>query len=233
MKQKNIISGVMLVFLSLGLTMNASSQILISILLGDKLNSDKLEFGLMGGLNRTFLPGLDYSKGSTNLNLGFYFDLKISNQLYAHGSVLVVSKMGAKGLPVYLTGNQHLDTLFLNGSITRQLDYFNVPLELKYLFRNRFYIDGGVMLSLKHGARDVFLQEINEKNDLLFKKDISHQVKAIDAGLIGGIGYKISKQEPGLSIGARYYYGLVNIFKDQNESVNTSLFFYVQIPIGT
>ena len=53
----------------------AHSQVLISILFGDKLNSDKLEFGLQGGFNLTYLRGISESKGQNNWELGFYFDI--------------------------------------------------------------------------------------------------------------------------------------------------------------
>jgi len=37
----------------------AQSQVLITLLLGDKLNSDGLEFGLEGGLNWANVSGLE------------------------------------------------------------------------------------------------------------------------------------------------------------------------------
>lgn len=45
---KNLLLFAVLFFASA----SVQSQVLISSLLGDKLNSDKLEFGMDGGLNR-------------------------------------------------------------------------------------------------------------------------------------------------------------------------------------
>ncbi len=46
----------------------AKSQILISILLGDKLNTGAIEFGLTGGFNRNNLIGLKDAGGQNNGN---------------------------------------------------------------------------------------------------------------------------------------------------------------------
>ena len=43
-----------------------NSQVLISILLGDKLNSGKIEFGLDGGWSLSNLEGIKPSKGHSN-----------------------------------------------------------------------------------------------------------------------------------------------------------------------
>ena len=56
------------------------SQILISILLGDKLNSGAIEFGLTGGLNRTYMLQTENSKGLNQFNIGFYFDFKLKKE---------------------------------------------------------------------------------------------------------------------------------------------------------
>ena len=45
----------------------ARTQVLISILLGDKLNSGKIEFGLEGGANWSTIKNLD---GAKNLSPG-------------------------------------------------------------------------------------------------------------------------------------------------------------------
>jgi hypothetical protein len=124
MKIKILIS----VFLLFGYT--ANSQILISLLLGDKLNNGKMEFGLDGGLNMSSINGLDQSKNALGFNLGFYFDIKLSKSNPAwllHTGVIVKSPMGAADLPVYTLNNANLDTSFVEGSVARKLRYFNVP----------------------------------------------------------------------------------------------------------
>ncbi len=57
----------------------AKTQVLISILLGDKLNTGKIEFGLEGGANWSTMKNLDQAKSLSTFNLGFYFDIKLKN----------------------------------------------------------------------------------------------------------------------------------------------------------
>ena len=50
----------------------AKSQVLISLIFGDKLNSPFLEFGLEGGINFSNISNLESSGTNPGFNLGFY-----------------------------------------------------------------------------------------------------------------------------------------------------------------
>ena len=67
----------LLIFLGTMAAQQANGQILITLLLGDKLNSEGLEFGLEGGVNGSNLNGLETRNPLVNFNLGFYFDILI------------------------------------------------------------------------------------------------------------------------------------------------------------
>src|SRR5262245_61763225 len=117
MKMKKTLIVALLTFISTF----ASGQILISILLGDKLNSDKVEFGLDGGLAYTTLRGLDQAGTSRVLHLGFYFDIKATQTLLFHTGVIVKSTMGAAGLPSYTIGDPSLDAVLAPASVKRKI----------------------------------------------------------------------------------------------------------------
>ncbi len=76
----------------------AQSQILITLLLVDKLNSDGLEFGLEGGMNWTKISGLETADYARKWNLGLYFDIRIKNQWSLYTGVQVKSNFGVDGL---------------------------------------------------------------------------------------------------------------------------------------
>ena len=76
MSTKKIYLIVSLLFVSA--TIN--SQVLLSLVFGDKLNSDGLEFGLEGGVNWSDVSELG-TKSLANFNLGFYFDIRLKKQL--------------------------------------------------------------------------------------------------------------------------------------------------------
>jgi hypothetical protein len=78
---------------------SAQSQVLISLIFGDKLNSPFLEFGLDGGLNFSTISNLETSGTEMGFNLGFYFDIKSKKNpaWMINTGVIVKSPMGAHG----------------------------------------------------------------------------------------------------------------------------------------
>jgi len=210
-----------------------SGQVLISLLLGDKLNSGKIEFGLEGGANFMTLGGLPQAKSTTGFNLGFYFDIKVKESPWmVHTGVIVKSSMGTSNLPTYSLGDPDLDKLFATGSVERNFRYFNVPVTAKYNFKNHLSLDGGVMLGLLYKAFDHFSADVNG-SDLTYKQDILDQYHRLDVGATAALSYKLMKGL-GMNFSARYYYGLADITKygTQPSQFNRSLYIVVGIPIG-
>ncbi|MBE9485331.1 MAG: PorT family protein, partial [Bacteroidetes bacterium] len=79
--QKTRLLKPLIILLSLMMLSSLSrSQILISILLGDKLNSGAIEFGLTGGLDRTYMLQTEGAKGLNQFNIGFYFDFRLKKE---------------------------------------------------------------------------------------------------------------------------------------------------------
>ena len=56
-------------------------------------------------------------------------------------------------------------------------------------------------------------------------------INKFDAGFTFGLGYNIGKGR-GLTIGAKYYFGLIDVYKDISGTKNNSLFLKVNIPVG-
>ncbi len=210
------------------------SQVLISILLGDKLNSGKLEFGLDGGWSLSTLSGAEGAKTHSNYNLGFYFDFAMKNPSWlVTTGVRVKSTMGAEGLPVYSLHDQNLDQVFATGSVIRKLNYFNVPVMMKYRFKNHLYAQAGIQLGLKYKARDEFVNSVQDEDDLTYTLDIKKQYHPLDGGLCAGLGYRLIKGN-GMNIGLQYYYGLIDVrISDTTPNeFNRALYVNVGIPIG-
>jgi hypothetical protein len=212
----------------------ANSQVLISLLLGDVLNSEKIEFGLDGGVNYARIANLEPSRAAAIFNIGFYFDIKFTDHVMLHTGVLVKSNQGADKLAVYSLDNPDLDAIFSTGYVTRKINTFAVPILFKYRFAKLFHVEAGPMLSLRTKGYDEFKNTLIDKNDVSYKLDIKDNYKRIDAGVMVGAGIKLSKVPKSSQIGVRYYYGLVdplidNAGKSQNFS---SLYLYFSIPIG-
>jgi hypothetical protein len=213
---------------------SSASQVLISIILGDKLNTGKIEFGLEGGANWSTIKGLDGAQTLPGFNLGFYFDIKLKNPSWMiNTGVIVKSPMGANKLPVYSLNNDTLDQAFAGGHIKRKLRYFNVPVLIKYKFRNNLFIKGGIQLGLRYKAFDEFHNTILEKDDLKYKLSIKDQLNTIDAGIAFGLGYRFLSGN-GMNLIIQYYYGLTDIMKDDLSPAQYNRVFYLTagIPIG-
>ena len=112
------------------------------------------------------------------------------------------------------------------------LNYFNVPILMKYKFDNGLFVELGPMLSLLHKAFDVYNGEYDDE-DLTLAVDVKENTNRLDVGVEGGIGYYLIKRN-GIYVGVRYYQGLRNIAHDQStlSMLNRSFFLYASIPIG-
>lgn len=211
----------------------SKSQILISLVFGDKLNSDKIEYGMDGGFNWSNISNLENSGLNMGLHLGFYFDIKIKENLFLHTGLILKSPMGAEKLDSYTIGDPHLDSVLATATVTRDLRYFNVPILLKYRFLDQFYVEAGPQLGLLTKAYDNFSLDITDKSDVAFKNNVTDQYNRIDAGITVGLGYRLYKGN-GVNLGVRYYYGMVDILKDNSKSkqLNSSIYICAGIPIG-
>ncbi|TDW51896.1 outer membrane protein with beta-barrel domain [Flavobacterium sp. 270] len=212
----------------------AHSQVLISLIFGDKLNSPFLEFGLEGGANFSSISNQESSGTNVGFNLGFYFDFRAKKNpaWMIHTGVIVKSPMGANNIPVYSLNDDALDATFAGGNVNREIRYFNVPILIKYQFKNNIYVQAGPQAGLLATAFDKFSNEI-DKDDIVYKKTIRDQLHVIDAGIAAGVGYHL-KVGYGLNITVQYYYGLVPLLKGDSSPTqyNRSLYVTAGIPIG-
>lgn len=233
---KNLRKCVLLLLL-VGASTGANSQVLISLLFGEALNTEKIEFGLLGGLNRSYFLDVEESKGLNNFNIGFYFHINMFKTSYLSTGVLVKSNVGAQGMPVYSVGDPDFDDVYSEGELTTKINYFYVPIMWhQRLNNNRWYVEGGIQLGLRNKANDYFTIEKEEEygGQLGYSRDVRDEYTHFDGGLIGGVGYKLRKEIKSMAIGVNYYYGLKNVSKVADTKIkNSSVYIYMKIPIGT
>jgi hypothetical protein len=228
---KNIKTTVLLIILAL-FTVTVNAQVLITLLLGDALNTPKIEFGLEGGLSRSYINSISGSEGMNNFDLGFYFHILMKNNSYLSTGVRVKSNVGATGMPVYELGDVNFDEIYKDGTLTKKIPGFYVPILFHQRFNQRWYIEAGPQLGLLYKEIDIFEAE-KLGGELSYKLDVKDQYKHIDAGLLGGIGYKFNKQPKSMSAGVSYYYGLVDVSLNPDYKIkNSAFYFFIKIPIG-
>ena len=56
-------------------------------------------------------------------------------------------------------------------------------------------------------------------------------INKINLGPIGGFGYKLKKGK-GLTVGVKYYYSMLDVYKNIENTRDSSIFLKVNIPIG-
>ncbi len=224
----------LLLMVTVGFT--AQSQILITLLLGDKLNSEGLEFGLEGGINMTTISGLETKNYAGKWNLGFYFDIRIKNQWSLYTGVLVKSNMGVDKL----TDNDLLtldvsevtypDGEEIVGDYSHKMNTFLVPALIRYKFKNHLYAELGPQFGLAYKSWIEFEADVDGKEAII--KDYNREIiNNIDAGIMAGFGYTLFKGS-GWTFGAKYYYGLVDVYKNISGTKNSAFFLKMNIPIG-
>ena len=228
-----------LIILILALTsIQSQSQVLITLLLGDKLNSDGVEFGLEGGVNWAKISGMEAEGFSRLWNLGFYFDIRLKNQWFIYTGVLVKSELGVNKLSyndlLYLDATIYPDiddpSLDAEGDYSQQLRCFLVPVLAKYKFKNRVYAEAGPQFGLMYKSWVEFNSDI-EGRDLTMKEYNTEKINKIDVGVMAGLGYTLFKGT-GWTFGVKYYYGFVDVYKDRPGTNNSSIFVKVNIPVG-
>jgi len=200
-------------------TVNA--QVLISLLLGDALNTPKIEFGLEGGMSRSYINSISISDPINNFDLGFYFHILMKNNSYLSTGVKVKSNVGATGMDVYSMDDPDFDAVFEGGTLTKKIPGFYVPILFHQRIKQKWYVEAGPQLGLLYRELDIFEKE-GLGGDLEFKLDVKDQYKHIDAGFAGGLGYKFSKVQKSTSIGVNYYYGLVDVSLNPDYKIKNS-----------
>ncbi len=212
-------------------TISVNSQVLIALLLGDKLNTGRIQFGLEAGWSFSTITGLESNNFENNWDLGFYFDIKMKNQWYLDTGVLVKSTLGNDELT-----SKDLEFIGFegdydpNGTYSQRSGYFLVPVLIKYLFKNHVYVEAGPQFGLLTKGW-IEYNYIDDEYRGTIKKYNTDMMNRLDAGIVAGAGFRLLKGL-GWTVGAKYYYGFVNVYKDKPGTKNSAIFLKLNIPMG-
>jgi hypothetical protein len=105
------------------------------------------------------------------------------------------------------------------------------PYWLKYRFKNNFYLAAGPQFGLMYNAFVEFKTKRGERPQARIREPNTSHFRSFDMGATGGIGYVLRGGE-GMTIGAKYYQGFFDVYKDLTGTKNSSVFLHVNIPIG-
>lgn len=214
------------------ISISVQSQVLISLLFGDKLNSDGLEFGLEGGMTYSTINGLESNDMASNFYLGFYFDIRIKNEWSLDTGLMVKSTLGNDDLTEGDLEFLDIDAYDneLEGKYEQKLSYFILPALIKYKFDNHIYLEAGPQFGLLRKGWVQFDYD-HEGNSGRIKQTNTDNLNRFDMGVTAGTGFRLLKGM-GWTVGAKYYYGLLDVYKDLSGSNNSAIFLKLNVPIG-
>ena len=162
--------------------------------------AQELHFGIKGGLNFATIGG-DDTDGldmRTSFHLGALMEIKL-NEKFSIQPEALYSGQGTSGK------EDGLD-------IELKLDYINIPIMAKYYFTESFNIEAGPQFGFMVSSKA-------ESDGVEVDLDEFDLFKDFDLSLGVGAGYKFG---PNFFVGARYNFGLSNIYDDSNFDDNSS-----------
>jgi len=105
-----------------------------------------------------------------------------------------------------------------------------VPALLKYKFQKGVYLEGGMQFGWQTKSYVEFNSDNKDVHERMRYKN-TDVIQRIDAGLLSGFGYQFKKGMK-MTIEAKYYHGLVDIYKERSNTKSNAFFVKVNILIG-
>ncbi len=207
------------------------AQVLIGLLFGEKLNNEKLEFGLNLSGNFSQLTDVEANSYLKGLGVGLFLDYKMHPKWVLQTSFFLQSPKGAADL------NQddllfHVEDSLLGGvKAQRKINYFDLPIMISFRPISRIGIAVGFSVGMLARTEDYFEKESND-GTLIFKRGTRDFLTLFEAGLVGGLTYHF-QGDPGSQIRLNYVYGLTNVYNESSgkEGFNRVIQLSVLIPI--
>ncbi len=216
-----------------GAVQPARGQVLISLLLGDKVSSERFHLELNVGANFADLNGVDDTKLKPGFMLGIGGEWRFAGDFLLQPELVPFYSTGAKEMP---TGGINIpppiDTLVSDLRAERTLKYFAIPVLIKYgALGRQLHLGAGPQIGFLLSANDKFQGVIN--NDITVDEDIEEVINSTDAGVVFNVSYKL-RPSYGTGINLRYYLGLTDIIKDNpgDAVYNRVLSIFVSLAIG-
>ena len=225
---------ILLLFLASLMPVSVKSQALIALLLGDKIQSDKVKMGLFLGEQGSLITGAETSGFNPNLSfaLGAYVDVKMGNsdKWTLQNYLLFKSPKGGAGLNVNseaLTDN--LVVLINSDKLQRSLTYMQLTPVMRYRLTPIWAVGVGPYMGYLVKANDIYTAE-KAGGDVSFKLKAADQFNSVDYGLVVDLQHRLLKGK-GVQFNLRYEYGLANIYKSSTGMNGKNMAFHVGVGI--
>jgi hypothetical protein len=209
----------------------SDAQIIISLLFGDKLNSDKILFGLHANYTGSHLTNLEGAENLGGFKLALLFNFKLSDRFNLQSELVPPMWFGTKGIKPYSLGDAELDNQFKDGEVERRIWLTGLTALGQYRVYDYIRLEAGPEIFLRFKAKDTFKAE-PEAGELSLERDIKDETSTFEVGLALGVSYHLQKGT-GMMFGLRYYWGLTDVMKNEAASQQFRMWQITSgIPIG-
>jgi len=212
----------------------ASGQVLIGMLLGDKVTSPSFHLGANVGTNYTTLSGVDGASGKWGFQLALFGEWKFAEHWFLQPELVPFFYTGAHDVPTGTIGRLPPDE-FTVETTTTSMNYFAVPIILKYgAAGNRFHIGAGPQVGWVLKADNTYEAVPAGDIEITTVQDIKGDITSPDYGVVFHFEYKFKDHYLSPSVIGRYYYGLNDVIRDNTgDEVTNSVFqLLLSFPIG-
>jgi hypothetical protein len=214
----------------------ANGQVLIGLLLGDKVTSEKFHLSLNIGANFSDLKGMEDTKIRPGFFLGLGGEWRFAEHWFLQPEIGVFYYVGANNLPMdYFPPPPEVEDIVTGNEVSRRLNYFTIPVLLKYgVAGNRLHLGAGGQVGFLTSAQDKYEGTSDNGNPVTVDQDIKDYTVSTDLGLLFNVEYKFKPDVLSMGIVARYYLGLTDTVKDNpGDPVYNSVFsVLLTVPIG-
>ena len=209
----------------------STGQVVIALLFGDKLNTDKLEFGLSVSPGLTNITNQD-SKFKGGLNLALFLNFRPDRRFYLRVEAIGKGSLGAGSIHPYATGNDSLDALFKGGEVLRKITSFGLPVLCRYRITGRFFAEAGLQADWFLHVKDIFTADVSGEQ-LEYTKNTSDQYTKLDLAVAAGLYYKLRPDRKSIGLGLRYVRGITDIARTApGTQANIMWQLHISIPVG-
>jgi hypothetical protein len=210
-------------------TNSLNSQILVSLIFGDALNSPKTQFGLEIGANASSVSNFEIADFTAGFEIGMFFNWKIKDNWALYSGLIANSNRGFKGEevlidPIYRPGN---NTGYNFSKMQTRIVYVGIHSSMRYYLAPSFSVAGGLNIGLRSKAKNEAIYT-KDKSELTVSYSIKDQISTLDIGPMISLIYQLRKGK-GMSIIAKGYYGLVDVALDVPDAQNS---FFFQLTAG-
>ncbi len=207
------------------------AQILIGLLFGEKLNNEKLEFGLNLSGNFSQLTDVQSEKYIRNFGMGLFLDYKMHPKWVVQTSFFFKAPKGAANLEKDDLLFHVEDSLMGGVKAERRINYFDLPIMLSFRPKPFIGIAIGFNIGMLAMSEDYFEKESNN-GTLIFDRGTRDFLSLFEAGVNAGLTWHYNG-DPGVQIRVNYLYGLTNVYKESTgkEGFNRVIQLSVLVPI--